>query len=548
VRSIIFGTVLILFGAAMTVTGLSGDSAFLFYFGMSIIPFAIGMILRYFGAPSRPVYSIIGLYLVVLWLLPGSVTDKLFGELNGDIEMFFLSGIFMVAGATVLIVQNLDYLLALVSKLGGLFKSKLPAVRTAVAFPGAAKGRTGMTVAMFSLIVFSLVMFATINENFSNMLLGDEATAGWDVRADQGNANPIGSTDDFQSLLQQRGIDTSDIEAAGSTTTNYNAQMRLPGTTGWKQDTVHGMDPGFLDSSKILFQQRATGYDSDQAIIDALKSQPNVAIIDASALSGGDDFGGDDDAFKLDDPDGDGPRKALTSDDKVFEPYQVEVRGSDGTVQTFTIIGIIDSKVSSMFGFFSADSSIKPLFPQPVYTSYYIKLTDSGHADAKAKEIETALLVNGVEGTSIRGELKDAQDQNRAFLYIIQGFMGLGLIVGIAAVGVIAFRSVVERRQQIGVLRAIGFQSSMVSLSFLIETAFVVGLGVLSGTTLGLVLARNLFADDEFSGGSGSSAFVIPWAIVVVILIVTIVAALLMTWMPARQASRLAPAEALRYE
>ena len=37
--------------------------------------------------------------------------------------------------------------------------------------------------------------------------------------------------------------------------------------------------------------------------------------------------------------------------------------------------------------------------------------------------------------------------------------MALGLFVGIAALGVIAFRSVVERRQQIGMLRAIGYQT-----------------------------------------------------------------------------------------
>ena len=56
------------------------------------------------------------------------------------------------------------------------------------------------------------------------------------------------------------------------------------------------------------------------------------------------------------------------------------------------------------------------------------------------------------------------------------------MIVGVAAVGVIAFRSVVERRQQIGVLRALGFQRAMVSLSFLIETAFIVGMGDLGDT------------------------------------------------------------------
>ena len=71
----------------------------------------------------------------------------------------------------------------------------------------------------------------------------------------------------------------------------------------------------------------------------------------------------------------------------------------------------------------------------------------------------------------IKQELKDGQRQSQSFLYILQGFMGLGLIVGIAAVGVIAFRSIVERRQQIGMLRALGFQRSMISQAFVMESA-----------------------------------------------------------------------------
>jgi putative ABC transport system permease protein len=144
----------------------------------------------------------------------------------------------------------------------------------------------------------------------------------------------------------------------------------------------------------------------------------------------------------------------------------------------------------------------------------------------------------------LAGALKGQQQQEAGFLYLIQGFMGLGLVVGIAAVGVIAFRSVVERRQQIGVLRALGYQRGMVSLSFLIETAFVVGMGVLSGTTLGLVLSRNLFTADD----AASTGFTVPWMIIGTILVATIAVTLLMTWMPSRQAARIAPAEALRYE
>ena len=123
------------------------------------------------GAGSRPIFTTIAIYLIVLWLLPEDQAREIFGELNGDIEMFFLSGVFLVAGATMLIVQNLDLLLAGFSKIGGIFKSSLPAIRMAIAFPSQAPMRTGMTIAMFSLIVFSLVVFATINDNFVNIFL-----------------------------------------------------------------------------------------------------------------------------------------------------------------------------------------------------------------------------------------------------------------------------------------------------------------------------------------------------------------------------------------
>ena len=154
---------------------------------------------------------------------------------------------------------------------------------------------------------------------------------------------------------------------------------------------------------------------------------------------------------------------------------------------------------------------------------------------------------NGVQAVSIQEKIDEGRGQVMSFFYIIQGFMGLGLLVGVAAIGVIAFRSVVERRQQTGVMRAIGFQRSEISLSFLIESIFIVGLGVISGTTLGLLLARNLFTGAELDAPE-TLHFIIPWPTVIAILVATVIAALLMTWIPARQASRIAPAEALRYE
>ncbi len=530
--TLVWAGLLLIVGTILTISGQSSASAALFYTGTSLLPFGVAMVLRFFGVPSRQVFSLIGIYLLVLWLLPGNLADRLFGKLDGDFEMFFLSGIFMVVGATILIVQNLDILLAGVSRLGGLFQSRLPAVRTAIAYPGAAKGRTGLTIAMFSLIIFSLVMMATMNRNFTNLFLGDEANAGWDVRVDVGNANPVS---DFTGALQAKGVDTAGFKATGvATTPDAASQLRQPGEK-FKAYPIHGMDASFLTSSTLAFQQRAEGYADDAAVIHALETDPDVAVVDAAAIPG--NGFGDPDQFTI---------TGLKTTDKSFAPIDVEVSTPAGTPATLKIIGVIDSKISSLIGLYASRQTIDPLYPTVAETSYYVALNDPGTSKAVAQSIEAALLSNGAQAISIKEKLKEDQRQSTGFLYLIQGFMGLGLLVGIAAVGVIAFRNVVERRQQIGVLRALGYQKAMVSLSFLIETGFVVGIGAIAGTLLGVLLAGNLFTSDDV--GSSTAAFTIPWPIISVILIATVVVALLMAWVPSRQAANIAPAEALRYE
>ncbi len=297
------------------------------------------------------------------------------------------------------------------------------------------------------------------------------------------------------------------------------------------------MDQAFIDHTTFTFSQRAEGYATDAAIVNALRNDPNVAVIDGLAVPQ-DDFGVDESNFSL---------TGLKLSDKVFTPITVELANPNGAPHRVTIIGVIDQKVGSLLGLFANQRTIDATYPTVATTSYYFSMADPSQAEPAAKAIEAALLTHGVQATDIQAELDDAQKEQSGFLYLVEGFMGLGLVVGIAAVGVIAFRSVVERRQQIGVLRALGYQRNLVSLSFMIETAFVVGLGVISGTVLGVMLGHNLFTSDESGAGAGAT-FTVPVAMISLILVATMAMALVMAWIPARQAARIAPAEALRYE
>jgi putative ABC transport system permease protein len=153
-----------------------------------------------------------------------------------------------------------------------------------------------------------------------------------------------------------------------------------------------------------------------------------------------------------------------------------------------------------------------------------------------------------MEADSFAQLVHDNISSSMVFLRLIEGFMGLGLVVGVAALGVIAARSVVERRQQIGVLRAVGFRASTVRLGFLLESGFLALTSIVVGTALGLALAYNVIDDAQRQATWPSVRLIVPWGNLAVIFAVVIAVALATTYLPARRASRVYPAEALRYE
>jgi putative ABC transport system permease protein len=129
---------------------------------------------------------------------------------------------------------------------------------------------------------------------------------------------------------------------------------------------------------------------------------------------------------------------------------------------------------------------------------------------------------------------------------MLQLFVGLGLFVGIAALGVISTRAAVERRQEIGVLRAIGLSRSGVAGSLLLEAALVVLLGSVLGIGLGLILCYNVFDVQFFDRFQQGLKLAVPWSELLLTVALTCAAALVATWLPARQASRVPPIAAIR--
>ncbi|HET8626329.1 MAG TPA: FtsX-like permease family protein [Thermomicrobiales bacterium] len=535
-RGLALGVGGVALGALLWAT--AGSNGTPFTLGVSTVILAATLVLRRLRLPDRLLGTLAGAALLAFWSLPTDTSDRLFGKHVRGTELFFVAGIMMVAGAALVLVNNAGTLAAALGAVARVARRFGSALRMGLAYPAASRFRTGLTLYMFALITFLLILMAGLETNVDR-LLNDPAkqAGGWDVAGTV--LTPVGLGEDaVRRGLAAGGVAPDEIAAIGGYAALPAAQTELR-TVGGANPAggypVKGVDDGFLAASGFHLRSRAEGYADDAAVWRALRADPTLAVVDAMALSAPGGMMGD------------GWRAAgIAQNARTFAPLHVELRSPQtGRSRTVTVIGVTDNTLVS--GFFVRQETVDAVFgPQPV-THYLFKLRPGADDRATARRIEAALLTEGLQADSIHEQLARTNGFMGGFFALLQGFIALGLVVGIAALGVVAFRAVVERRQQIGMLRAIGFQRRMVSLAFLIEALFVTVLGVAAGVTTALVLTRNVFMSGDF-GDTASAQFFVPWAQVALFAGIALVAALATTLVPSWQAGRVAPAEALRYE
>jgi len=544
--SVGLGTMAAVVSILLVRIGLDADAAFPFLLGVSLIVFWVALLLRYFQIAERVAFTVCSLAILFVWYLPSDVTEPLLGPLEGDIEMFFLSGLVMITAGTFIVVYNADIILPVLARLASRFGRLVPAIKTGIAYPLTSRFRTGMTVAMIGLIIFALVMISVMNTNFANIFLNDDTKGGFDVRV---LANPNNPIDDIEAAVAEAGLDSANVVGAGEVRSAYSFEVEIsnpeekgdPGDDGqprpFLRGNLQGVDAGFVAAQAIPLKLRAAGYDTDEAVWEAFASNPDLAILPATFTAPADPF----------DP-ASGDLARLDPLDPGFEPFTLDVRNpGTGETRTLTVIGQAkDAPGVFWFGVIVSRDLVEETFPTATGQEFYLALAEGVDGKDFARELEAGLLTASVE--SLDEFLDEQQALQSGFLLVFQGFMGLGLIVGIAALGVVASRSVVERRQQIGMLRAIGYQRSMVALSFIFESVFVATAGIMLGLVLGLSLAWTLFTTGDIGEEARDATFIVPWIQVIVIAAIAFASSLLMTFLPARAASRVAVAEALRYE
>ena len=241
----------------------------------------------------------------------------------------------------------------------GRIRRLAPVLKMSMAYPLASRFRTGTTLAMFTLVVFTLVTGTTSNRSFLHAA-GDLDTfgGGFDVRASTSGAAPIGDISTTALKDRRRGSSPTDFTVAASQSyLPIDATQRGTGRP-FESYVVRGLDTAFLEHTTFRLGKMAPGYDSPKEVWDAIASRDNLAVVDSTIVPRRDNwnFGPPPSDFRL---------SGFYFDEGPFEPVGVDVRDPQtGRIARLTVIGILsDSAPLDMAGISTSQATLDRAFP-----------------------------------------------------------------------------------------------------------------------------------------------------------------------------------------
>jgi putative ABC transport system permease protein len=185
---------------------------------------------------------------------------------------------------------------------------------------------------------------------------------------------------------------------------------------------------------------------------------------------------------------------------------------------------------------------------QPVYSSVNVRVKSPGQVQV----VEDAIKKRGFNTFSIL----DASRSIQQFFKVLDVFLGIfgSLALAVAFIGIVntLVMAILERRREIGIMKAIGASDGDVKRLFFAEAGAMGILGGVVGVALGwaigqvinlgtnVYLKRQNFPPEHF--------WSVPWWLVAFAILFSFLVSLAAGLYPAGRAARLDPVQALRYE
>ncbi|MDO9538044.1 MAG: FtsX-like permease family protein, partial [Thermoplasmata archaeon] len=260
----------------------------------------IGMILwRWIGDRISISGASLGVFLYTYYAIRTYFADA---DNNSMDILFIFSGVLIVLSIVLLIMYNSGPIIHAITGSVGRVKKWRPTIMTAVSYPLTKKFRTGMSVGMFALVVYMIVMLSVFSSMF--VIDVDEETlkqgGGFDIQAealspvmDLGNVSYHDPTLNISVQITSSALQnnltytqvtqyfTLDANVTDSTAAEINFGGLNPDEF-MRMSRIYGIDQSFFENKSFQFSTMAEEYTTDAQVWNALMEPGSTKVLVSS--------------------------------------------------------------------------------------------------------------------------------------------------------------------------------------------------------------------------------------------------------------------------
>jgi len=141
-----------------------------------------------------------------------------------------------------------------------------------------------------------------------------------------------------------------------------------------------------------------------------------------------------------------------------------------------------------------SEAAFKKLFPSQDGYQFFLIDVEKRNIEKAAQALSRAFSDYGLELTSTLRRLAQFNAVQNTYIGAFQALGGLGILLGIIGVAIILIRNVLERRNELAILLAIGFLKQAVRKMVIIEHLFLILIGMSIGVVSALIAVAPAFA------------------------------------------------------
>lgn len=502
---------------------------------------------------SRYILSLANLIAVLFTAAIGEIkmiADALI--LNEGTALLFTTSMVLVISFSILVSLNLDIFASLTAWMLKTIPNSSSIIKIAMRYPAANRSRTGLTLTMFALIIY-LIVFISVNKAIVNDQQNSSVSrtlGGYelliypmpDVKTNQLNnmLTEIESVDNVDDAVTLSDIQVVLPEYKYKDIPKYPYFGDPAREPRYKEEdsfkTVLNALPGdFILNSDVELAERATGYKNDDEVWEAVVKDKTKVVIGTAFVA-----------------DSLGPRPVLKVGDKIKIADQFEQVSYEAEIIGQTKVDFNSATTTGFFNYIVTERAAvekelgKEYVDKASINTVIVNIGENGSKRDTVNAVKKAIIAYNLAAVIELDDLLGASQSfvNGIFL-MLQGFLAFSLIIGTSGLAIIIARSVNERRQQIGMLRSLGFQRGMILGSFFIESTFITVLSLIIGISMGLVGMSTLVSVVKTI--APDYRLVVPWGELAALVVIVYVAAILFSLLPSFKAARLSPVEATNY-